>query len=68
MNTAILREDLEKHITPEMEAKHFNKFSRRAGYLGNGIYGIEGDLYSNDTRELFLMFCARNEKIKFVNE
>jgi len=68
MARAILLKNLEKHITPEMEAKYFDKFSRRAGYFGNGIYGIEGNLYSTDTRELFLMFCARNENIKFINE
>lgn len=53
-------------ITPEMEAKYFKRFSKRAQYLGNGIYNIDC-VYSKDTRELFLMYCAICENIEFEN-
>lgn len=48
-----------------MEKKHFPSFEKMAGYVGNGIYKILDDLYSTDTRELFLMYCARQEGIQF---
>lgn len=57
--------NLHKHITPEMEEKHFDTFSKRAGYAGNGIYRVFDDLFSTDTRELFLMYCARMEGLNF---
>ena len=68
MARKILLKNLHKYITPEMEKKHFDKFSKRAGYIGNGIYRILDDLYSTDTRELFLMYCARQEGIEFDKE
>jgi hypothetical protein len=62
-------EQLKKKITPKMEIKHFPKFERQAGYLGNGVYNINGtNLFSTDTRELFLMFCAVQEGIKFEKQ
>ena len=66
MSQKILIENLGKHITPEMEDKHFSKFERFAGHVGNGIYKIH-EHYSTDTRELFLMFCAQEENIEFEN-
>ena len=63
-----LTEKLEKKITLEMETKWMPKFERQAGYRGNGVYNILGtNLFSTDTRELFLMFCATNEGIKLPN-
>jgi hypothetical protein len=55
---------LEKLITPEQQDKWFNRFEKRCGFVGNGIYKIE-NLYSNDTRELFLMFVAKMEGIDY---
>ena len=62
-------EKLEKKITPQMEDKWMSKFERQAGYRGNGVYNILGtNLYSTDTRELFLMFVATQEGIKIPKE
>ncbi len=59
-------DELEKKITPEMENKHFAKFAKQSRYMGNGVYSIPGtNLYSTDTRELFLMFAAAQEGIEF---
>lgn len=56
---------LEKKITPEMETKWMPKFEKQAGHRGNGVYNVLGtNLFSTDTRELFLMFCACKEGIK----
>ena len=57
-------EKLEKKVTPAMEAKHFKRFSKEAQSLGNGVYGVCGQ-YSTDTRELFLIYVAIQENIKF---
>ena len=58
-------QDLKKRINPEMEEKWFEEFTSRARYLGNKTYNIS-NLYSNDTRELFLMFIGQQElKMKF---
>jgi len=58
--------ELEKKITKEMENKYFPKFERQAAYLGNGVYSIPAtNIYSTDTRELFLMFVAIHENIPF---
>jgi hypothetical protein len=46
------------------EKKHRDDFNRTAKYVGNGIYAIAG-VQSTDTRELFLMYCAICEGIKF---
>ena len=55
-----------KKITPELDKKWRPKFERQAVYIGNGIYHIGGtDLYSTDTRELFIMFFAVQENIPF---
>ena len=63
-----LTEKLEKKITPDMEVKWMPKFEKQAGYRGNGVYNILGtNLFSTDTRELFLMFCASKEGIKIPN-
>ena len=64
-----LTEHLEKKITAKMEAKHFDNFGKQARYKGNGVYFIAGtNLYSTDTRELFLMFCAVRENIPIPKE
>jgi hypothetical protein len=61
-----LTEELEKKITEEMENKYFPKFQKQAGYLGNGVYSIPStNIYSTNTRELFLMFVAAQENIPF---
>jgi len=62
-----LRDNLKRLISKEMEDKWFNMFSKQAGYAGNGVYTI-CNLYSTDTRELFLMFIAQQEQIPFENE
>ena len=56
--------NLKNHITKEQEERWFDVFAARAGYVGNGIYKVDG-LYSTDTRELFLMFVAQQEEISF---
>ena len=67
MNT--LTKKLEKRITAQMQDKHFAQYAKQARYKGNGVYFIAGtDLYSTDTRELFLMFCAAREGIKIPKE
>ena len=49
-----------------MENKYFPKFEKQAAYLGNGVYSIPAtNIYSTDTRELFLMFVAIHENIPF---
>jgi len=57
-------EKLKKKITPEMEAKHFKRYSKDTRYVGNGVYSASGQ-YSTDTRELFLIYVAIAENIKF---
>lgn len=60
---------LEKKITTQMQDKHFDQYGKQARYKGNGVYFIAGtDLYSTDTRELFLMFCAAREGIQIPKE
>jgi len=60
-----LIEQLEPKITQKMEDKWMPQFEKQAGYRGNGIYNILGtNLFSTDTRELFLMFVATKEGIK----
>jgi hypothetical protein len=51
----------------EIEDKYFDKFSKYATYIGNGIYQWLG-FHSTDTRELFLMGCLHSEKIKFKTQ
>ena len=59
-------EKLKDKITPEMESKHWDNFMKQAQFLGNGVYNIPAiNLYSTDTRELFLMFIAARENIKY---
>ena len=61
-----LEAELEKKITTEMENKYFPKFEKQAAYLGNGVYSIPAtNIYSTNTRELFLMFVAAQENISF---
>lgn len=56
---------LEKLISQEIQDKYFVKYCRQSRFLGNGVYGIPGtNLYSTDTRELFLLFCAAQEEIE----
>lgn len=64
-----LIQKLEKKITKQMEERYFPKFEKQARYLGNGVYSIPAtNLYSTDTRELFLMFAACQEGINFERE
>ncbi len=59
---------LAKIISREIQDKYFNKFSKQARYMGNGVYEIPGtNLVATDTRDLFLMFCAAQEGIEFKN-
>lgn len=61
-----ITEQLEKKITIRQEKKHFPAFEKQAKYKGNGVYNIMGtNLFSTDTRELFLMFVAARENIKY---
>ena len=61
-----IRKNLEKKITPALDKKWRKKFERQATYIGNEIYSIPAtNLYSNDTRELFLMFVAACENIPY---
>jgi len=53
-------EELQEGVTREMEDKWSDVFERQAMYLGNGTYRI-ANLYSQDTRELFLMFIRSQE-------
>ena len=55
-----MEEELKAQITQEMETKWWSVFEKQAMYVGNKTYSI-GGLYSNDTRELFLMFIAQQE-------
>jgi hypothetical protein len=48
----------------DIDKKYFDKFSKYARYLGNGVYTIDG-IVSTNTRELFLMYCLFREKIQF---
>lgn len=53
---------LEKKLTPEIEAKYWDRFLKQSGCVGNGIYTVYGtNLHSSDTRELFVMFCCQEE-------
>lgn len=54
-------------IRSKVEAKYHDTFDKRAGYLGNGVYTINGN-YSHDTRELFLMFVAQQEQVPFTKD
>lgn len=66
---SMIEEQLENAITKEMENKHFPSFSKKARHMGNGVYGIPYlNLYSSDTRDLFLMFVAIQEGIEFTIE
>ncbi len=67
MSKPILLKNLGKHITPAMEEKHWDAFEKRSMYVGNGIYKLD-HLYSTDTRELFLMYCATAEGLTFNKE
>lgn len=50
---------LEKLISQKTQDKYFNLFAKQARYYGYGVYGIPGtNIKANDTRELFLKFCA----------
>lgn len=64
-----VKKKLQKKITPAMEKKWFAEFSKQAKYRGNGVYNIlMTNLFSSDTRELFLMFVASKEGIKIPQE
>jgi len=62
-----IRLRLKSLITPAMEKKYLPYFEKQASFLGNGVYTI-ASLYSTDTRELFLMFCAQQEQIDYETE
>lgn len=62
-------EKLEKRITANMNEKWMSLFSKQARYLGNGVYGIpQTNIYSTDTRELFVMFVAAKEGFDLPQE
>lgn len=62
-----ITQQLENKVTTQMQDKHFELYIKQARYKGNGIYFIpQTNLYSTDTRELFLMFVAARENIKYV--
>lgn len=64
-----ITQQLEGKITPDMEKKYMPKFERQAAYMGNGIYAIpQTNIHSTDTRELFLMFVATHENIKYKTD
>jgi hypothetical protein len=64
-----LTDKLEKKITAKMESKWMPKFEKQSRYLGKGVYSIPAtNLFSTCTRELFLMFCACQEGIKFETD
>lgn len=50
-----------------LEKKHLPSFTDQACYKGNGIYSI-ANLFSTDTRELFLMFIAQQEQVTYEKE
>lgn len=57
---------LESKISTDLEEKHRQQWEKQAQYMGNGVYmNCAMGEYSTDTRELFLMYVARKEKIKF---
>jgi len=58
---------LESKVTKELEDKYRKNFDRSAGYKGNGVYEW-ANVYSTDTRELFLMGILSIEGIRFKKE
>lgn len=64
-----LTQKLERKINIKMENKWRDLFARQARHKGNGVYFIpQTNLFSTDTRELFLMFVAAKEGIKIPEE
>lgn len=60
-------DELEKKfskIPKEKQDKYYENFCKYARYMGNGTYSWL-DIYSIDTRELYLMGCLQKEKIPF---
>jgi len=51
----------------KLEKKYQSNFEKYARYMGNGVYTWKG-IYTNDTRELFLMGVLRQEGITFKEE
>jgi hypothetical protein len=61
-------EQLDNLLPTDIYEKYFFKFSKQAAYMGGGVYHIPGTtLFSADTRNLFLMYCAAAEGIEFAN-
>lgn len=48
----------------DIDKKYFDKFSKYATYIGNGVYEW-GGFVSTNTRALYLMVCLSREKINF---
>ena len=61
------RKRLNNFITKEIENKYLVYFEKMTAYVGNGIYTIN-NIYSADTRELFLMYCAKQEGFNYESE
>jgi len=57
-------EQLEEKINLTLESKWADAFKKEALYVGDGIYVASG-LLSVNIRELFLMFIASKENIKW---
>ncbi len=55
---------LEYLVNEEMEDKYRGNFEKYATYRGNGVYYWK-EIYSTDTRELFLLGILEAEKIKY---
>ena len=51
----------------DIEPKYRKEFEKFARYLGNGIYSWMG-IYSNDTRELWLMGVLAREGIEYEDK
>jgi hypothetical protein len=46
----------------DIDKKYFDRFAKNACYMGNGVYQYR-DIYSTDTRELFLITSLMQEGI-----
>lgn len=51
----------------DINEKFYDKFSKYAQYMGNGVYSYRG-IHSTDTRELFIMTSLRQLDIKYKEE
>lgn len=46
----------------DIDKKYFDRFAKNACYMGNGVYQYQ-NIYSTDTRELFLLTSLMQEGI-----